>query len=60
MRFNEFVEAMQKKVLSDLQRGYVEDLEQRLKSDGEILMPPNIGRKENLQTINSVNNMIGI
>lgn len=60
MRFNEFVEKMQRKALSDIQRGFVEDLEERLKGDCEISMPPNVGRKENLQTINLANKSIGI
>lgn len=46
MRFGDFVEAMQKKALSDLQKGFIEDLEERLKGDYEISMPKNIGRKK--------------
>lgn len=60
MRFSEFVEKMQRKALSDFQRGFIEDLEERLMGDCEISMSPNIGRKENLQTINLVNNIIGV
>lgn len=59
MRFNEFAEKMQRKALSDIQRGLIEDLEERLMGDCEISMPPNIGRKENLQTISLVNKSIG-
>lgn len=60
MKFNEFVEAMQKKALSDFQKGFVEDLEKRLKDDCEMTMPPNIGREENIETINAVHKIIGI
>lgn len=60
MRFCEFVEKMQRKALSDLQRGFVEDLEQRLKDDCEISILPNIGRKENIEAINVVHKIIGI
>lgn len=42
MRFSEFVEAMQKKALSDFQKGFVEDFEKRLKDECEISMSPNI------------------
>lgn len=60
MRFNEFVEKMQRKALSDIQRGFVEELEERLMGDCEISMPPNIGRKENLQIISLADKSIGI
>lgn len=60
MRFNEFVEKMQRKALSDIQRGFVEELEERLKDGCEISMSPNVGRKENLDTINSVHKVIGV
>lgn len=60
MRFNEFVEAMQKKALSDFQKGFVEDLEKRLKDECEMAMLPNIGRKESIETINAVHKIIGI
>lgn len=59
MRFSEFVEKMQRKALSDFQRGFIEDLEERLMGDCEISMPPNIGRKENSQTISLANKSIG-
>lgn len=60
MRFSEFVEAMQKKALSDFQKGFVEDFEKRLKDECEISMSPNIGREENIDTINAVHKIIGI
>lgn len=60
MRFSEFVEAMQKKALSDFQKGFVEDFEKRLKDECEISMPPNIGRKKNIETINASHKIIGI
>lgn len=58
MRFSEFVEKMQRKALSDFQRGFIEDLEERLMGDCEISMPLNIGRKESLQTISLLNKSI--
>ena len=60
MRFSDFVEAMQKKALSDLQKGFIEDLEERLNEDCEISMPKNIGRKQSIETINAVHKIIGI
>lgn len=60
MRFNEFVEKIQRKALSDIQKGFVEELEKRLKDECEITMPPNIGRKESIETINAVHKIIGI
>ena len=60
MRFSEFVEAMQNKALSDFQKGFVEDLEKRLKDECEITMPTNIGRKDNIETINAIHKIIGI
>lgn len=58
MRFSNFVEAMQKKALSDLQKGFIEDLEKRLKGDCEISMPKNIGRKQNAETMNAIHKML--
>lgn len=60
MRFSEFVEKMQRKALSDFQKGFVEDLEKRLKDECEMTMPPNIEREENIETINAVHKIIGI
>lgn len=60
MKFNEFVEAMQNKALSDFQKGFVEDLEKRLKDECEMTMPPNIGMEENIETINAVHKIIWI
>lgn len=60
MRFSDFVEAVQKKALSDLQKGFIEDLEERLSDDCKISMPKNIGRKQNIETINAVHKIIGI
>lgn len=60
MKFNEFVEAMQNKALSDFRKGFVEDLEKRLKDECEMTMPPNIGRKESIETINAIHKIIGI
>lgn len=60
MRFCEFVEAMQKKALSDFWKGFAEDLEKRLKDECEITMPPSIGRKESIETINAIHKIIGI
>lgn len=60
MRFSEFVEKIQRKALSDIQKGFVEELEKRLKDECEMAMLPNIGREESIETINAVHKIIGI
>ncbi len=51
MKLSEYIESICQEPLSEYQKAFFEDMEQKLKNGYEISMPPRIGRTLSIQTI---------
>ena len=51
MKLSEYIEIICQETLSEYQKAFFEDMEQKLKNGYEISMPPRIGRTLSIQTI---------